>query len=57
MTSNPAMPHSAYTCNDYRQEMILLSLIRRVENVDLPESERQLLRLQIEKLEAALKMS
>jgi len=57
MTNNPAMPHSAYTCNDYRQEMILLSLIRRVGNADLPESERQLLRLQIEKLEAALKMS
>jgi hypothetical protein len=57
MTTEPAMPHSDYTCNDYRQEMILLSLIRRVENADLPESERQLLRHQIEKLEAALKMS
>ena len=57
MTNNPAMTHSDYTCNDYRQEMILLSLIRRLEDADLPESERQLLRRQIEKLETDLKMS
>ncbi len=57
MKKDPAMPQSAYTCNDYRQEMILLSLSRRLSDADLPESEKELLRCQINKIEADLKMS
>ena len=57
MKKNPAMPQSAYTCNDYRQEMILLSLTRRLEDEGLAEPEKEKLRRQIKKIEADLKMS
>jgi hypothetical protein len=57
MTTEPAMPHSDYTCNDYRQEMILLSLTRRLEHEGLAEPEKEKLRRQIKKIEADLKMS
>lgn len=57
MKKDPDMPQSAYTCNDYRQEMILLSLTRRLEDEGLAEPEKEKLRRQIKKIEADLKMS
>lgn len=57
MKKDSAMPQSTYTCNDYRQEMILLSLTRRLEDEGLAEPEKEKLRRQIKKIEADLKMS
>jgi hypothetical protein len=56
MKKNLASPPGTYTCNDYRQEQILLSLIRRLEDNGLAESEKELLRRHIKKLEADLGM-
>lgn len=43
-----------YTCTDYRTEMILLSLRRRLENKDLSEAEKEDLLLKIKKIEAGM---
>ena len=43
-----------YTCADYRIEMILLSLKRRLEQENLSQAEKNKLRRQIKKLEAAM---
>jgi len=43
-----------YTCADYRIEMILLGLKRRLEQNDLSEEEKNEIIEQIEKLEAAM---
>lgn len=40
-----------YTCNDYRTEMILLGLRRRLASPDLSGLEREALRREIRKLE------
>ena len=40
-----------YTCTDYRTEMILLGLQRRLAAPDLRETERDALRAEIRKLE------
>ncbi|MCD6274037.1 MAG: hypothetical protein J7K30_14630 [Deltaproteobacteria bacterium] len=40
-----------YTCKDYREEMMLLGLKKRLNNTDLPENERRLIKKQIEKIE------
>jgi len=45
-----------YTCTDYRQEMILLSLQRRLADPTLDEHEKQHLQEQIRKLEADMGM-
>lgn len=45
-----------YTCNDYRAEMILLGLKRRLEKNGLSEKERKDILREIEKLEAAMKL-
>ncbi len=41
-----------YTCVDYRAEMILLGLKRRLHLEELSEEEREGIILQVEKLEA-----
>ena len=41
-----------YTCVDYRSEMILLGLKRRLHLEELSEEEREEIILQIEKFEA-----
>jgi len=41
-----------YTCVDYRAEMILLGLKRRLHLEELSEEEREEIILQVEKLEA-----
>lgn len=40
-----------YTCNDYREEMILAGLHKRLLQANLSEDERRCLLLEIEKLE------
>jgi len=45
-----------YTCMDYRQEMVLLGLKRRLSQEDLTESERKAILEQVRDLEAAMDM-
>lgn len=42
---------SSYTCREYRLEMILNALNRRLQQEDLPEEERRALQDEIERLE------
>jgi hypothetical protein len=43
-----------YTCNDYRQEMILLGLRQKLQRSDLTDAEKAKLREEISKLETAI---
>ena len=45
-----------YTCSEYREEMLLLSLRRRLHAESLTEEERAELRRQIRDLEASMGM-
>jgi len=45
-----------YTCTEYREEMILLGLKRRLAESDLPETERQALLERIGQLEQEMGM-
>jgi len=45
-----------YTCVDYREEMILLGLRRRLEDPDVPEDEKPVIQARIQKLEKSLNM-
>lgn len=45
-----------YTCNEYREEMTLLALNRRLSDKNLPETERREIRREIARLEAAMEM-
>ena len=45
-----------YTCMEYREEMLLLSLQRRLSSEDLSEEEREGLKQQIKALEASMGM-
>ena len=45
------------TCNDYRQEMMLLGLRRRLAGEDLPESEKKAIEAQIKLLEEILQLA
>ncbi len=40
-----------YTCNEYREEMILLGLRKQLQNLELSENEREKLLKEIERLE------
>jgi len=46
-----------YTCNEYRQEMILLSLRLRLNKPDVTEAEKETIRNEIKKIEAAMQMN
>ncbi len=46
-----------YTCNDYRAEMILLGLRRRLASPDLGEAEREAVHAEIRKLENEMGLS
>lgn len=46
----------SYTCSDYRAEMILLSLQRRLERNDLPDSERKSLEAEIKRIKDEMEM-
>jgi hypothetical protein len=43
-----------YTCNDYRQEMMLAGLRKQLANANLDESEKKQLEEQIRQLEAEM---
>lgn len=43
-----------YTCNDYRQEMILAALQRQLQQPNLGEERRRRLLREIERLEAEM---
>jgi len=45
-----------YTCNEYRQEMILLALQLRLAKENLSESEKETLRKEIRRLETFMEM-
>lgn len=49
-------PLRTYTCGDYREEMRLLGLKRRLEQGDLSEDERLRLAEEIRALEFSLEM-
>ena len=46
-------PHT-YTCNEYREEMILAGLRRQLAREDLPEEERRKIEKAIQELEEAM---
>jgi hypothetical protein len=49
---------TSYTCNDYRAEMILLGLKRRLgQELDLSEEEKETLIREINRLEKSLKIN
>ncbi len=56
MTNKEAeeQPSSAYTCADYRREMILNGLMRALQNPELSEGEREKLQQEITALEKAM---
>jgi hypothetical protein len=45
-----------YTCQEYRREMMLAGLKKRVSHPGLSEDEREILRREIRRLEAELEM-
>ena len=51
------MSTKKYTCDDYREEMRLLGLKKRLNEKDLGETEKQIIETEIEKLEKALRLS
>jgi hypothetical protein len=51
MTNTPKTVSSTYTCNDYREEMILLGLRQKLLQSDLTEEERTKLTKEIARLE------
>lgn len=48
--------HSAYTCNEYREEMILLGLKKRLSRDTLTDEEKQIIKADIRRLESAMGM-
>jgi hypothetical protein len=46
-----------YTCNEYREEMTLLGLKRRLEDPSLSEAKREEIIAEIKRLEAAMGMN
>ena len=51
------MPQNTqYTCSDYREEMRLMGLKKRLNEEKLNSTEKQIIEAEIAKLEKALKM-
>ncbi|MGB9499954.1 MAG: hypothetical protein ACKVE4_09440 [Dissulfuribacterales bacterium] len=48
--------HKRYTCNEYREEMILLTLRQRLNKKGLAESEKETIRKEISRLESVMQM-
>jgi hypothetical protein len=46
-----------YTCSDYREEMRLIGLRKRLHETDLSPSEKQLVEAEIARLEEALQLN
>ena len=51
MKNSPKKESSTYTCNDYREEMILLGLRQKLLQSDLTDEERTKLTKEIDRLE------
>ncbi|UCG08010.1 MAG: hypothetical protein JSV83_05015 [Desulfobacterales bacterium] len=49
-------PKTIPACNDYRQEMMLLGLKRRLADGDLSDTEKQAIELEIKKIEREIQM-
>ena len=45
-----------YTCNEYREEMMLLGLKKRLRRGNLTEEEKQIVKADIKRLESAMGM-
>jgi len=41
MTHDTSASPSAYTCNEYREEMMLMGLLRRLQDPDITDKERK----------------
>ena len=54
MKNRPDIPR--YTCNDYREEMILLGLQKQLSDPGLPESEKDRVRAEIRRIEKQMGM-
>lgn len=54
MTNKTKTIPAQYTCNDYRQEMILLGLRQKLQRSDLTDAERMQLLQEISILEKAI---
>lgn len=50
-SSDRMQDKTRYTCNQYREEMILASLRQRLSNANLVQDEKQALIREIEKIE------
>jgi hypothetical protein len=50
------MPKKTYSCNDYREEMRLLGLKKRLNENKLSKAEKQTIEAEITRLEKALQM-
>ena len=48
--------NNTYTCNEYREEMMLLGLKKRLSQENLTEEEKQIVIADIEQLESAMSM-
>ena len=46
-----------YTCSEYREEMRLLGLRKRLKEEKLSEAEKQIIKAEITKLEKALQLN
>lgn len=51
MTDDTKPPSSKYTCNEHREEMILLGMRQQLQRNDLTEEQRERLKKDIAKLE------
>ena len=54
MTEENTSP--AYTCNEYRMEMILLALRRRLAKPDLSEAEKKSIEAEIQRVKTEMGM-
>jgi hypothetical protein len=50
-------PKRKYTCNDYREEMRLLGLKKRLNEKNLSKTEKQTIEAEITRLEKALQLN
>ena len=50
------MSKSKYTCNEYRQEMILLSLQKKINEENLSEEEKVIILKEIKRVEHEMEM-
>ncbi|MFH0784968.1 MAG: hypothetical protein V2B20_23850 [Pseudomonadota bacterium] len=57
MEDTPDPASTSYTCNEYRAEMILLALHKKLQQPNLSENDRQEIAVEIIRLEKKIGMS